>query len=261
MPVLSDYKVEVRALTRDVLGQLTSDANLTRWINLGRRKVAEVSGCLKALLTGQASFGSSAQAGYAIAGAMIAGSLPGAAANGTLGAPTNTFQTIQGVEQYPFSYARPYLRAQFAGYGDVIDVLTCSVSWGGASMPALDFVPFNELQAYYRAAFNTAIQFYPSVWSTNGDGIRQNLWLFPIPPQALTMQWDCYCIPQDIYTDTAVEALPDPFTGAVKYYAAYLCYLSSQRVGLAETMLDQFASTLGIDRVASDRGKVPSYYW
>lgn len=260
MPTLSEYKLDTRTLVRDSLGQFTADAQLTRWINLGRRKVAETTGCLFALLTGQGSFGSSAQAGSMVPGAIIPGTLPNAAANVTLGSPVNKLTTITGVEQYPFLGFRPFLRAQFAGYGDVIDVATCSVSWGGASLPALDWRPFDELQAYYRAAYNTTIQMYPSLWSTNGDGIRQNLWLFPIPPQNLTMELSTFCIPKDIYTDNDVEALPDPYTGGVKYYAAYLCYLSSQRIQLAQTMLELFQSTLGVDRVASDRGKAPSYY-
>lgn len=260
MPVLSGYQVDTRELVRDKLGQFTDEKQLTRWINLGRRKVAEVTGCLSCLLTGQGSFGSSAQAGSMVAGAIIPGTLPNAAPNATLGAPTNSLTTITGVEQYPFSFFRPFLRAQMAGYGDVNDIFTCSVSWGGASLPALGWRPFDELQAYYRAAYNTAIRMYPSLWSTNGDGIRQNLWLFPIPPQNLTMELNCFCIPADIFTDNDVEALPEPFTGGVKYYAAYLIYLSSQRFGNAQIMLDLFTSTLGVDRMAADRGKVPSYY-
>lgn len=260
MPVLSDYKVDTRELTRDKLGQFVSDSQLTRWINAARNKVAEVTGCLNCLLTGQASFGSSAQPGSMVAGAIIPGTLPNAAPNATLGAPTNRLTTITGVEQYPFLGLRPFLRAQMAGYGDVIDVFTCSVSWGGASLPALDWRPFDELQAYYRAAYNTSIQMYPSLWSTNGDGVRQNLWLFPIPPQNLVMELNCFCQPAPIYSDTDMEALPDPFTGGVKYYAAYLVYLSSQRMGMAQTMLDLFTSTLGVDRVAADRGKVMTYY-
>lgn len=260
MPVLSDYTTDVRELTRDKLSQFTSPAQLTRWINAGRRKVAEVTGCLSCLLTGQASFGSSAQPGSMVPGAIIPGTLPGAASNATLGAPTNRLTTITGVEQYPFLGLRPFLQAQMSGYGDVIDILTCSVSWGGASLPALDWRPFDELQAYYRAAYNTSIQMYPSLWSTNGDGVRQNLWLFPIPSQNLVMELNCFCVPANIYSDNDVEALPDPFTGGVKYYAAYLIYLSSQRFGMAQIMLDEFTSTLGVDRVASDRGKVPSYY-
>ena len=54
------------------------------------------------------------------------------------------------------------------------------------------------------------------------------------------MEWDTYCLPQDLITDLSVEALPDPWTDAVAYFAAHLCYLSIQNFNAAKYYEDMF---------------------
>jgi len=266
---LSFYQQDTRALLRDQNALFTGTTQLNRWINAGRRQVAKVTGCIRILIAGQSSFGGQAQAGSMIPGAIVPGQEVGA---GSLGSdttllstakPTNTFNTIPGVEKYPFSYAKPYLRRWNAGADAVNNILDVGVSWGGIR-PNLDWMPWDDLQAYARS-YNIGVTSYPFVWSTNGDGANANLWLFPIPisgPASGTgeMEWDCECTPLDLVDNTSVDLIPSGFDEAVKYYAAYLSLLPT-RPALAEAMETQFYDHLGIDRVATDRGRVPSYYY
>lgn len=264
---LSNYLTDTADLLRDSQFQFTTRAQLIRYINRGRQQVAYRSGCIRCLISGQSPFGTSAQAGFAIPGAMVPGTQPGAnpGNQNVAGAPATTsngFNAIAGVEMYPFSYATPFLQAQFRGVKAVTDVITCGVTWGGGNRPVLNWAPWEDLQALARA-WSYGVTSYPVVWSTNGDGENANLWLFPVPVQGganAEMEWDAFCVPKDIYSDNDYDAIPHPFKNAVKYYAAYLAYLGSNRSNQATIMLKEFNENLGVSRVASDRGKVPSYY-
>lgn len=256
---LSAYITDTRELLRDTYGLFTNDATLTRWINSGRRLIAYKTGCLRFLISGQSPFGAGAQAGSLIPGGAQPGSIPGAGNNAQLSSTTNTFQTIPGVEMYPFSFATPYVQAQYAGVKAVVDIVSLAVSWGGAERPMMAWMPWDDLQAYGRA-YNVGVFSYPSLWSTNGDGENAQLWLFPVPSTADEMEWDAICTPKDIYADSDVEALPLPFSEAVKYAAAYYVYLSSKQFDMADIMMAQMDSMLGTSRLTSDRGKTPNYY-
>jgi len=63
-------------------------------------------------------------------------------------APFNTFQTIGRQERYPYiGFGDLYLNQQYRGLRGIRDVVTVSVSWGGTSRPALDWMPFEDFQA------------------------------------------------------------------------------------------------------------------
>jgi hypothetical protein len=57
------------------------------------------------------------------------------------------------------------------------------------------------------------------------------------------MQWDTICSPVALVNDGTPEAIPYPFTDAVKYHATYLALLEAQRKDDAEGM---FASNQSI---------------
>jgi hypothetical protein len=182
----------------------------------------------------------------------------------TPGSSDSTFQTIAGQERYSFGYANAYALAQNAHIKGIINVDNVSVNWGGASgssgnRPMLSWLPWDEFQAYCRA-WAVGVTSFPFVWSQFGDGERGQVWLFPIPNQALEMQWQTDCAPKDIFSNDDYEALPDPFTTYVPFYAAHLAALNSQRYGQAQILLDLFEKNSGLSRAASDRGKAPSMY-
>jgi hypothetical protein len=249
--MLSEYLAQTRELLKDTGSTFWSDARLKRFINLARSKVAEEYGCIRKLITGTAPSGSSAVPGSAY---------PGGA---TPGATNTTFQTIANVERYAFSYATPYAQ-QFSGVQAISDVNAVSISWSGNSSqtgilrPSLAYLPFEDLQAYYRS-YTLALNF-PSLWSTQGDGQFGEVYLYPIPAQALEMEWDCFCVPKDIFTNDDYEALPATFSNNIQFYAAHLAYLGIQRTGMADIMLQLFEKNCGIARVAADRGKTGRFY-
>jgi hypothetical protein len=225
---------------------------MTRWVNQARRECAKFTGCIRALIAGNSPQGNSAQAGIMIAGAAVAGQ-----------DLATSFATIAGVEMYPYDYANPYLRAQNAGVDKIIDVLDVSVAWG-ATRPTLNWMPWGDLQALARS-YNQGVTSYPFAWACQGDGTRGKVFLFPVPSVGGNangeMEWDCICIPKDLYTNDDYDAIPDSFQNTIKFRAAALALMASFRYNEAQVLTQTFLNELGIDRAAAKRGAVQDYYW
>ena len=262
MPTLSTYLQQTSDLLHDQNFLFTPKSQLQRWVNESRRQVAARTGCIRRLITGQSAFGAAAQAGAAIPGAMQPGSLPGAFqnayANGT--AAINSLQTIPGVERYPFrGFFNPYAQQSYAGIKGIVDVASLAVNWGGAVRPTLAWLAWDDLQAYARA-YATLLESYPYYWSVYNDGEEGEVWLFPAPSTTGDIEADAFCVPTDLHSDDDFDAIPDGFSNAVKFIAAALAFMSSNRFMQAELMEQMSGLRIGIARVSADRGKVPSYY-
>ncbi len=263
---LSDIITDTAALLNDPNFSFTSRTQLIRWINEARRNCAKRTGCIRRLITGQSAFGASAQPGFFTPSAAQPGALPGAYSQVTgpvfvQGAVLNRLMTIPGVERYPYvGFFNPQLQAQHAGCDKVLDAIACSVNWGGTVRPTLDWMPWDDLQAYARAyaVLNTS---YPSVWSVYNDGPMGEVWMFPVPSQAGEIELDVYAQPLNIYTDDDFDAIPPAFQESLKFGAAEYAFMASGRYSDAQIMSDMFSDNIGVARVAVDRGKTRSYYW
>ena len=260
MAKLSKYLADTSDLLHDQNFLFTSQSQLTNWVNEARRQVAQRTGCLRCLVSGQSAFGASAQPGFAVPGGMQPGALPGNFAdNMSVGAAQNACQTIPNQERYPYQgFFNPFLQKQYQGVKAIIDTIACSVNWGGTVRPSLMWMPWDDLQAYARAYANLNSA-YPYWWSVYNDGENGEIWLYPAPSTAGEIELDTFCVPKDLYTDDDYDALPAGFTNAVKFGAAGLAFLTSQRYAQANVMEGMFADRLGVARVAVDRGK-GNYY-
>jgi hypothetical protein len=261
---LSKYLNDTTQLLNDPNYSFTSQSQMIRWINESRRICSYRTGCIRRLLTGQSAFGAGAQPGFAIAGALQPGALVDSFPQITTlsyGAIQNPMMTIPGVERYPYEgFFNPVLKGQYGGCDKIIDVIALSVNWGGTTRPSLNWMPWDDLQAYARAyaVLNTS---WPSVWSTYSDGPQGELWVFPVPQQATEMEVDASCTPSALYTDDDPDVIPQGLEESIKYGAAALQFLSRGRYAQAQVMEDLYSANMGVARVAFDRGKVASYYW
>lgn len=261
---LSDYLLQTSELLHDQGYRFTSQAQLTRWVNEARRSLAKRTGCILRHVTGQSAFGASAQPGSFVPGGAQPGSLPGAVPSSSglavANAAVNSLQTIPGQERYPFiGFFNPYLQQAHAGVKGIIDAGSCSVNWGGAVRPTLAWLPWEELQAYARA-YATLVTSYPYYWSVLNPGENGEIWMFPAPSTVGDIELYAYCVPKDIYSDDDFDAIPDSIADTVKFLAASLAFLTSQRYAQASVMEQLFAERMGVDVVAADRGKVPNMY-
>lgn len=265
MTTLSWYLNDTAEFLRDSNYRFTSKKQLTRWVNEARTKAAQRTGCIQALITGQSPFGTSSQAGYLIPGAGVPGMLPNSNPNnsnaaGANSTTSNDFNTIPGVEYYPYSFASQFVQKQYEGVERIHYVFNVSVSWGGIR-PTLNWMPFDDAQAYLRS-YNVGAYAYPFVWSTLGIGAAGQVWLFPVPSTSIPgeMEWQAACTPKALYSDDDYDALPHPYQDSIKFGAAELAFLSTQRVGQAKMYGAMFTERLGLSNVASDAGHVSNYY-
>lgn len=179
----------------------------------------------------------------------------------------NSLTTVAGQEVYQFSTANT-LAALTSGVSKIIGVYSVACAWGAnaAMKPILNPMIWSEFQAYLRA-YNTGMESYPTIWSQYGQGVSGSIYLWPLPSQASQMDWDCYCLPTDLTSDTTTEIIPYPWTDAVPYYAAYLAYSGQQKLLEAERMFshDPFKSSLYKTfmlraRAGTEPPFVPDYY-
>jgi hypothetical protein len=245
---LQDYQIDTASLLHDQNNLFTGLFQLNRWINEARDQVAMDTGCLPALVPGQAPFGAGAQAGSAVAG----GAIPGMQ-------PTNGFQTIAGQEVYAYAFANETLNQQYRGYRAVIDVFTVAVSWGGSIRPVQNWMPWDDLQAYARS-YNIGVFSYPFVWSDTGTSENGQIWLWPAPSVVTEMEWQTICVPTPLYSNDDYDALPLQFRKAVKFYAASLAKMASNQYEAAETLQQKYIQQIGVASGSSARARVPDYY-
>jgi hypothetical protein len=260
---LSTYLQETAALLNDVNYSFTSKNQLSRWVNESRRNIAKRTGCIRRLITGQSAFGASAQPNTIIPNAMQPNALPSPTPAGTIfgAATTLAMQTIPNVERYPYvGFFNPVLQATHAGCDTVLDVASLAVNWGGVDRPVLDWMPWDELQAYARA-YAVLNSSFPSVWSCYNDGAFGEVWMFPVPSQAGDIEADCFVLPKPLYSDDDAEAIPEGFREAIKFNAAALAFMQSGRYAQAEVMQASYLDIIGVARVSADMGKTKSMYW
>jgi hypothetical protein len=265
---LQFYLNDAASLLHDYNNLFTPQNQLVRWVNEARRQCAQRTYCVARLVSGQSAFGAPAQAGSFIAGGAVAGTLPDAVPIGSTGNPpavtgaaVNSLQTIPGVERYPYQgFFNKYLQDAYGGCAAIIDVVSCSVNWGGAARPTLAFLAWDDLQAYARA-YSTLVTSYPYYWSIFNPGEFGEVWLFPAPSTVGDIELYAACIPSDLYSDDDVEAIPPGYRNAIKFGAASLAFQGKQQYAQAEAMEERFKERLGLASVAADRGKTPNYYW
>jgi hypothetical protein len=98
---------------------------------------------------------------------------------------------------------------------------------------------FSDYQSMIRR-YTAGYQYVPAFAAQFGQGTAGSLYVYPLPSQAYQYELDCLCLPQDLVTDLSVEIVPDPWSEAVKYFAAHLCYLDLQNFNAAKFYLELF---------------------
>lgn len=293
---LSQYTTDLRRLLHDPNGQYYSTADLTAYINEARQKIALDAQCCRLLLSGGVITGltlANAGSGYSnptlsfvgagfqakatitqIGGVLQTPTLvypgwgyvtgatvtiaDGAGVNGSVTATTDqSLTTVAGQEIYTFSTANG-LATLYPGIQQITGVMSVAISWGSMK-PMLEQKIWSEFQAYLRS-YNTGLQNFPTIWSQYGQGQNGTIYLWPIPSTASQMDWDVWCAPIPLVDDTTFEAIPYPWTIAVKFYAAYLAYDNSQRAADSDRMFERWERYMKELRAGVEAPFVPSYY-
>lgn len=161
----------------------------------------------------------------------------------------------EGQEVYQFSNVD---LSMFPGYGEIYMVKSVSLIYANYrySLPCYDFSTYQARIRQYPFQY----QYVPTVCAQYGQGANGSLYFYPLPSQVYQMEWDCFCTPQDLQTDQDTEALPDPWTEGVVYFAAYLAYMSVQNMNSARTQLELFEKFITRYGVQARPGRATNPY-
>ena len=162
----------------------------------------------------------------------------------------------QGQEVYPFSGVD---LSVFPGVKSVYAVRSVSIIYSNYrySLPMYSFSVYQAMIRQYSAG---QYQYVPTFGSQFGRGTDGSFYLYPLPSQSYQLEWDCTCLPQDLTANESVEAIPDPWTDAVPYFAAHLAMLELQSWNNARGYLTLFDERMTRFGQYALRGRVSNPY-
>ena len=163
----------------------------------------------------------------------------GAVVNPVLG-PINTLNV--GQEVYPFSGI--YV-GNWPGVDCVHAIKSVSVIYADYRY-SLPMYAFSVYQAMIRQ-YPFQYQYVPTMASQFGQGNNGSFYAYPLPSQTYQWEFDCFCLPQNMQLDNSIpEAIPQPWTDAVPYFAVSLAFMELGNLNAATYYEQQFDKrTLG----------------
>lgn len=298
--MLTSYIQQTRRLLDDQSNRVYTDQDLTAFINTGRAQIAGEGQCVRfltpssngivsvTLTSGGSGYvapvvtigpptgvlpGSTATAMATVSGGVITDITVTSPGAGYFTAPSVTItdsvgtgaaatavvdfcnQTVLAQEVYNFS------SIQFpanSGINAVLAVRSIALIWGTFRYVVMK-MSFSKYQAKVRN-YTSAYQYIPAVATQFGQGQSGSLYMFPLPDQVYPMEWDCVCVPNDLATDTDVEAIPPLWTNCVQYYAAFMAYDSRQRPADADRRFKQYEQFMARARSFSQPNMTGNFY-
>jgi len=166
--------------------------------------------------------------------------------------------TVVGQETYRFRDINGIVALSGSGVQSVYSVHGISLLYASARF-TLQKESLGKYQALSRS-FAFQFQYVPNIWCQNEQGAFGTVMMYPVPGANYQMEWDTSCLPMPLVTDADVEAIPPPWTDAVKYFAAYLAFSGKQRFADADRMNAEFEKFLKQYRANVSPGGVNNWY-
>lgn len=164
-------------------------------------------------------------------------------------------QTYNGQEIYNFSSID---LTPFPGIASILAVKSVSIIYANYrySLPRYAFSVYQSQVRQYPLQY----QYVPTICSQYGQGIAGSMYMYPLASASYQMEWDCICLPSDLLTDLDYEAIPDPWTDAVGWFAAYLAYLEIQNANAAAGYLSLYEKFMSLYGAAARIGGTVNPY-
>lgn len=144
-------------------------------------------------------------------------------------------QIVQGQEVFSFSDID---LSMFPGCESVYMIKSVSLLFSQFRY-SLACYAFSTYQALIRQ-WTAQWQYVPAVCAQYGQGTDGSFYMYPIPSQPYQVEFDCFIIPSDLTDDNSVEAIPQPWTEAVPYWAASLAFEELQNLNASTYYTKKF---------------------
>lgn len=115
-----------------------------------------------------------------------------------------------------------------------LDIININLYWGNTRIP-LRYLPWTQFNAELRFWQNYVGR--PIAFSLYG---QTKYYVSPVPDQDYVTELDTVVAPTDLVALVDVDELPEPWTSAVPYYAAYQAKFKEQSYGEAEIFRQQY---------------------
>lgn len=168
---------------------------------------------------------------------------------------TGVNQLAQGQEKYSFQDIDV---SMFPGIESVFCIISVSVIYANYRY-SLSMYPFSVYQAKIRQ-YPFQYQYVPAFCSQYGQGADGTFYAYPLPSQVYQWEFDCVCIPQALENNQSVEAIPQPWSDCVPYFAAHLAFLELQQYNAGEYYLTLFDKMLLRKSQSARPGRVTNIY-
>lgn len=142
-------------------------------------------------------------------------------------------------EQYPLSEIDV---SNFPGVDSVYLVHSVSIIYADYrySLPQYSFTTYQAMIRQYPFQY----QYVPTMCSQTGQGVDGIIFMYPLPAQPYQVEYDCFCLPQDLTATNSQDVIPRPWDDVVPYFAAHLAYLEIQNLNAARYYLDLYDQML-----------------
>jgi hypothetical protein len=142
----------------------------------------------------------------------------------------NPFQEIYNFSDFPLT-TLPGIRSVYA-------IFSGSIIFNNFRYTLLNY-PWSMYQSLVRS-YPQQYFYVPTVMAQYGQGAGGSMYLYPLPNALYQWEVDCLCLPSELEDDEDFEALPEPWTDAVPFYAAWLSFLEIQNFNSARAMFDMY---------------------
>lgn len=144
-----------------------------------------------------------------------------------------TLTTVNGQQTYPLTVLAPPVGS---GLLEVLNVRNMRSLSSGLSR-RMEGRSWEWFSNYYLDGLNsTIVSPIPTVWAQQTQGVTGNVWVWPTPSAPASLISDATWLPVPLVDDSTIEAIPQPWTDVIPYFAAYLALLQAQRLQDAQSL-------------------------
>lgn len=158
-------------------------------------------------------------------------------------------------QQYPFSAVT--FPTGTTGVASVLSVrdVTYQVASGRKKVYSREWEWFNR----FILSTPVPIASWPRYWAQYGQGTLGTLWV-NLPDINYTLYLDTVCLPDALNIDADPEAIPELWTDAVPYYAAYMGFLQFGDRDNSQNMFQAFTTFMGRARSGATPSQLPHQF-
>ena len=135
-----------------------------------------------------------------------------------------------------------------------LDIVNFNLYWGNSRVP-MRYLPWTQFNAELRFWQNYVGR--PIAFSLYGP---QQFYLAPVPDQVYVLEIDTVIEPVALTLPVTVDPIPDPWTGPVTFYAAYLAKFKEQSYGEAELFNQQYKNRVQSVLTGTYTRRIPNPY-